>query len=137
MTALWLASGQIPATILPVLIQVRNLKNMYRIEQFVYEMLNHFNINLHSKFVFQEHQVKDGTALEFLMDLLSTLKVLKCAYSVLSPGMCTRENFDLVPSFYLVLILIQISVRKRRNRSYNCDQKIWCRKSFNGIFPVN
>jgi len=41
-TALWLASGQIPATILPVLIQ--------------------------------EHQVKDGTALEFLMDLLSTLK---------------------------------------------------------------
>merc|ERR1712109_30584 len=42
MTALWLASGQIPATILPVLIQ--------------------------------EHQVKDGTALEFLMDLLSTLK---------------------------------------------------------------
>jgi hypothetical protein len=41
-TALWLASGQINATILPVLIQ--------------------------------EHQVKDGTALEFLMELLSTLK---------------------------------------------------------------
>ena len=133
MTALWLASGQIPATILPVLIQVRNLKNMYRFEQFIYEMLNYFNINLHSKFVFQEHQVKDGTALEFLMDLLSTLKVLNFAYSVVSPGMCTK----LVPSFYLVLILIQISVRKRRNRSYNCDQKIWCRKSFNGIFPVN
>ena len=88
MTALWLASGQIPATILPVLIQVRNLKNMYRIEQFIYEMLNHFNINLHSKFVIQEHQVKDGTALEFLMDLLSTLKVLNFAYSVLSHGMC-------------------------------------------------
>ena len=51
-------------------------------------MLNHFNINLHSKFVFQEHQVKDGTALEFLMDLLSTLKVLNFAYSELSPGMC-------------------------------------------------
>jgi len=41
-TALWLASGQIPATILPVLIH--------------------------------EHQVKDGTALEFLMELLITLK---------------------------------------------------------------
>jgi len=41
-TALWLASGQIPATILPVLIQ--------------------------------EHQVKDGTALEFLMEVLCTLK---------------------------------------------------------------
>ena len=88
MTALWLASGQIPATILPVLIQVRNLENMYRIEQFndIYEILNHFNMNLYFKFVFQEHQVKDGTALEFLMDLLSTLKVLNFAYSVLSPG---------------------------------------------------
>merc|ERR1712050_623582 len=41
MTALWLASGQIPATILPVLIQ--------------------------------EHQVKDGTALEFLMEFFPSL----------------------------------------------------------------
>merc|ERR1712226_894679 len=41
-TALWLASGQIPSTILPVLIN--------------------------------EHQVKDGTALGFLLELLSTLK---------------------------------------------------------------
>lgn len=44
-TALWLASGQIPATIIPVLIQ--------------------------------DHQVKDGTALDFLMDVLSTLKLEK------------------------------------------------------------
>jgi hypothetical protein len=42
MTALWLASGSLPATILSILIN--------------------------------EHQVKDGTALEFLLDLLSTLK---------------------------------------------------------------
>jgi len=41
-TALWLASGQIPSTILPVLIN--------------------------------EHQVKDGTALQFLLELLCTLK---------------------------------------------------------------
>lgn len=41
-TALWLASGQIPSTIIPVLIQ--------------------------------EHQVKDGTALKFLLELLCTLK---------------------------------------------------------------
>jgi len=41
-TALWLAAGQIPATILPVLIQ--------------------------------EHQIKDGTALDFLLELLCTLK---------------------------------------------------------------
>jgi len=44
-TALWLATGQIPATILPVLIN--------------------------------EHQVKDNTALEFLLELLVTLKAEK------------------------------------------------------------
>jgi len=44
-TALWLASGQIPSTILPVLIN--------------------------------EHQVKDGTALQFLLELLCTLKAEK------------------------------------------------------------
>jgi len=49
-TALWLASGQIPSTILPVLIQ--------------------------------EHQVKDGTALEFLLELLCTLKSEKGGLAV-------------------------------------------------------
>ena len=42
MTALWLSSGQLPSSILPVLIN--------------------------------EHQVKDGLALEFLLECLSTLK---------------------------------------------------------------
>ena len=67
-------------------------------------MLNHFNINLHLKFVFQEHQVKDGTALEFLMDLLSTLKVLNFAYSVLSPGMCIKNWYLGTNSFFLPCI---------------------------------
>jgi len=44
-TALWLASGQIPATTLGVLIN--------------------------------EHQVKDGTALEFLLETMATLKTEK------------------------------------------------------------
>jgi len=49
-TALWLASGQIPATIIPVLIQ--------------------------------DHQVKDGMALEFLMELLGILKQEKGSAAV-------------------------------------------------------
>lgn len=51
-TALWLASGQIPANILPILIN--------------------------------EHQVKDGTALEFLLEMLSTLKAEKGGTSVIN-----------------------------------------------------
>lgn len=51
-TALWLASGQVSPTILPILIN--------------------------------EHQVKDGTALEFLLDLLSTLKTEKGSAVVLA-----------------------------------------------------
>jgi len=51
-TALWLASGQLPATILPILIN--------------------------------EHQVKDGLALEFLLELLSTLKTEKGGTAVVN-----------------------------------------------------
>merc|ERR1712066_864200 len=51
-TALWLASGQLPATILPILIN--------------------------------EHQVKDGLALEFLLGLLSTLKTEKGGTAVVN-----------------------------------------------------
>ncbi|XP_040578311.1 protein krasavietz isoform X2 [Lepeophtheirus salmonis] len=51
-TALWLASGQIPATLLPILIN--------------------------------EHQVKDGTALEFLLEVLSTLKSEKGGTAVIN-----------------------------------------------------
>ena len=58
------------------------MENVIELSNFlenIYDMSNDFNIILHFKFVFQEHQVKDGTALEFLMDLLSTLKVLNYA----------------------------------------------------------
>ncbi|QQP52776.1 Extra bases, partial [Caligus rogercresseyi] len=51
-TALWLSSGQLPATLLPILIH--------------------------------EHQVKDGTALEFLLEILSTLKSEKGGPAVIN-----------------------------------------------------
>ena len=51
-TALWLASGQVSPTVLPILIN--------------------------------EHQVKDGLALEFLLDLLATLKKEKGSAVVLA-----------------------------------------------------
>lgn len=68
-TALWLASGQIPSTILPVLIQ--------------------------------EHQVKDGTALEFLLVLLSTLKSEKggaAVTNVIKKSGAENRLMDFFPS---------------------------------------
>nr|ACO10382.1 extra bases [Caligus rogercresseyi] len=51
-TALWLSSGQLPATLMPILVH--------------------------------EHQVKDGTALEFLLEILSTLKSEKGGPAVIN-----------------------------------------------------
>ena len=71
-TALWLASGQIPATTLGVLIN--------------------------------EHQVKDGTALEFLLETMATLKTEKGGPMVVNV-IKKSGNFSLKWQFHLVCLL--------------------------------
>ena len=103
-TALWLASGQIPASTLRVLINVRVYLSIfppfatfwwklfhwfspwyfvYRPE-FILTIIDLLIENSQTNFAkfFQEHQVKDGLALNFFLDILTTLKAEKGSAAV-------------------------------------------------------
>lgn len=80
MTALWIANNSVQPQVLTVLINVSVFRKL-KIDDVLLRCINRF---FFSSLVLQEHLVKDGIALEFLMEVFVTWKQEKGLTSLMT-----------------------------------------------------